>query len=165
MIKTTILVLMALIFLIGCSDINFMGAKKYIDHTTYVERWFLNPDYDVTIPQGTEFYGASANKIKDKFIIKYYISDKGDSTIEIPLKDMWKVKLNGKSRNEQDDDNLFYYEKNSDGLFVKSGAMYGPAYEEVKGMPIKECYDGGWCELYQDYHNRILYVKKSILYQ
>jgi hypothetical protein len=44
----------------------------------YVERWFLNPDYSQKdVPSGIAFYGAAANKIKNKFNI---VKSRGQST-------------------------------------------------------------------------------------
>ena len=159
--KLILTVIISLIF-ISCSNTKFLGAQKYISHGTHVERWFLNPEYNKKdIPKGTKFYGASAEKIKHKFIIKYYKSDFGNGSIlEIPYNDMWKVKHNGKRFHLQDDDNLFYYSKNNE-TFVKSNAIANFA----KILPIKQCFKNGWCKMYPDYYHRESYIRKSILYK
>lgn len=172
-LKIIILAIIISILMNSCAGVNFLGAQKWISKGTYVERWYLNPEYNKDeIPNGTAFYGAAANKIKDKFTIKYYIDDNNDSLIEIPAKDMWKIFHNGKERRFQTDNNLFYYVKDSNGTFKKEIAI---GYSPIEGndgikAPIKECYPDGWCKLYQSYDfngklNKTLYVKKSILYQ
>lgn len=162
--------LTVVILLAACSwSPNFMGAEKWIGGNIYIERWFLNPDKPTRIPEGTAFYGAAANKIKNRFIIKYYIAEaNGDSTTEIPANDMWKVKHNGKYYTEQDDDNLFFYVR--DGNNFKKYHVAGADCcltidEDDKLLPIKECYKNGWCELYPTEFRKTLYVKRSILYQ
>ena len=95
----SILFVLVIISVPGCAN-DMLGANKYILYGgDYVERWYLNPEYDRgDIPVGTEFYGASAEKIKGKFIVKYYVDDGKKSDVEIPRSDMWVVNHNGKSR-------------------------------------------------------------------
>lgn len=149
---------------------NFMGASKIISGEIITERWFLNPEYKKEdIPKGTEFYGASADKIKDKFTIKYYQTTKDEkSDIEIHKKDIWTIKHNGKRFNYQDDDNLFYYNK-INNQFVKHIDYYRNEPEAInhdeKILAIKQCYENGWCKLYPNiyYEGLDIYIKQSIL--
>lgn len=148
---------------------NFMGANKIISGGTITERWYLNPEYNKEdIPKGTAFYGASADKIKDKFIIKYYQTTKDEKDdIEIPKKDIWTIKHNGKRFNYQDDDNLFYYNK-INNQFVKHIDSYRNKPEAInddeKILAVKQCYENGWCKLYPNIYEELdIYVKQSIL--
>jgi hypothetical protein len=156
--------------LIACAGDKFLGAQKIGGSSVYVERWFLNDEYNKkNIPKGTAFYGASAQKIKHKFTLKYYINDKKGSVIEIPKKDMWKVRHNGKRYNLQDDDNLFFYVKNRQGDYEKylvSSKATGPitVNRDVSLLPIKSCEDD-WCLLYPNVFEKPMYVKQVILYQ
>ena len=140
--------------MISCSGVEFLGAKKYnYLKGFYVERWFLNPDYKTDIPKDTAFYGAAANKIKDKFIIKYYIADKDDSIVEIPKKDMWKIKSNS-----------YIHIKISDNLYKVS--KYAPSgLYNLELIPIKKCYKNGWCKLYPTSYDINAYIEKSNIYQ
>ena len=144
---------------------NFMGADKYTTGAFMTSRWFLNPEYNKgDIPKGTEFYGVSADKIKDKFIIKYYEkTPDGKDDIEIPKKDIWTVKHNGRRYNYQDDNNLFVYEKQGNN-YIKHIDHFGHKHtvEDTK-YPLKECYSDGWCKLYPNYWKINLYIKQSIL--
>ena len=170
--RITILVLL-FSFLVGCSSTNFMGAVSYKQGPYYTERWYINPDYNVTLPTGTAGYGASAEKLKDKFIIKYYISDENDSIIEIPKMNMWLIKHNGKRFNKQDNDEFFFYIKDKFGKFIKEPELYHTnlkyhAIEDyIKMLPIKKCYKNRFCKLYESYNYNdekvIRYIKKSIL--
>jgi hypothetical protein len=64
---------------LACAN-EFLGAKKIGYQMMYVERWFLNPDYSQKdVPSGTAFYGAAANKIRNKFNIVYYVNDEKNS--------------------------------------------------------------------------------------
>ena len=112
MIHNKLFALLVLILgLIACSRMPFMGAQKVIGGAVYVERWYLKTKYKKqNVPEGTAFYGEAAQKIKDRFIVKYYQADNYGSKKEIPLEHMWKVRHNGKRYNKQDDDNLFYYQ-------------------------------------------------------
>ena len=151
-----------IIFLQGCSY-NYMGADKWVGRTLYVERWYLMPTYKrENIPRGSAFYGASAQKLKNRFEVKYYQkTEDGEDDILIPNNNMWTVKHNGKSFHEQDDENLFFYEKKS-GSFIKEKAI-----PDIK-IPIKRCDLDGWCELYESYDyshklNPTLYIRQSVL--
>jgi hypothetical protein len=170
--KISIYILLGL-FVVGCASPNFMGAEK-IGGTLYcTERWYKNPDYNVTLPSGTAGYGASAEVLRDKFIVKYYVNDNQGSTKEIPKHDMWFIKHNGKRFNKQDDDNFFFYVKNKKGKFVKepeyyySNLKYHAIKNHIKILPIKKCYNNGFCELYESYNYKdekdVRYIKKSIL--
>lgn len=162
-----ILFVLVVIALSGCAN-YMLGAKKYVMYGgDYVERWYLNPEYDGSdIPVGTAFYGASAEKIKDKFIVKYYVADGKKSDVEIPKSDMWVVNHNGKSRIEQDDDNLFKYRKNAEGFYEKYIIMN--IYQivvENRFIAIRSCDEDGWCKTYpNDNHGSDdVYVRKIIL--
>lgn len=172
-IKILTIFLISVIFT-GCSGTNFMGAQKHIGGFFFIERWYLNKEFNKNdIPSGTQFYGASAQKIKNKFTIKYYIADDEGSTIPIPIKDMWKVKHNGKRFNYQDDDNLFYYIKKENNKFAKRINSYRNSSHAIRFyddnepviLPIKKCYENGWCKLYPNYYNEDIYVRKEILYK
>ena len=172
--KNKIIIFILLIFLIiGCASPNFMGAEKIGGTNYYTERWYINPDYNVILPTGTAGYGASAEKLKEKFIIKYYMSDQNGSAKEIPKKDMWLIKHNGKRFNKQDNDNLFFYVKNKDEIFIKepeyyyANLKYHAIKKHIKILPIKKCYSNEFCELYESYNFKdektTRYIKKSIL--
>lgn len=160
--KRLLLIISVSTLFIGCSDVRFLGAQKYQSKMLYAERWYLSSKYHKKdIPKGTAFYGASAKKIKNKFIIKYYITNyENYSTTEIPKKDMWKIKHNGKNKKEQDDNNLFYYLKDKNKQFVQGNAINSEVHPI---LPILSCHKNGWCELYPNYLNKTLYIKKSIL--
>lgn len=152
-------------FITGCSSTEFFGAKKWNRvGGYYVERWFKNPDKPIDTPEGTAFYGAAANKIKNKFIIKYYIADAdGDSTTQIPTKDIWKVKKGRVDELKRYYVDYHFYTKTASGTLKKQE----PVPTGIK-IPVKECYQNGWCKLYitNSNNNRIdevFYVKKSIL--
>jgi len=150
--------LLLLLIMASCSNTNFMGARLYGSNGFYVKRLYVNPRNPSALPSGTAIY-KEAREHPNKFIIKYYIEDQKGSKIEIPAKDMWKVRHNGKDADEQDDENLFFYIKN-EGSFNKYFAI--PANVLA---PIKECYENGWCKLYPTTYPETLYVKRSILYQ
>jgi hypothetical protein len=148
-----------------------MGAQKVGGGPTYVERWYLKPEYSRRdIPQGTAFYGAAAQKIKDRFIIKYYQDNTRGSKVEIPSQHMWKIRHNGKPYSQQDDDDLFYYKRDNSGRYHKfliKETSSGPInLDEGELVPIQSCNAEGWCLLYE---SRLFphptYVKRSILYQ
>ncbi|MDP2078938.1 MAG: hypothetical protein Q8J85_12925 [Sulfuricurvum sp.] len=136
------------IIITGCSDVKFLGAKHYSNKMIYTERWFVNPDIKISIPSGTEFYGASAEKLKEKFIIKYYISDDKHSLIEIAYKDMWTLKGGD-----------YLYIKTGENLFIK----FDERLYLWNVIPVKECYKNGWCQTYPNWYNETLYIKKSSL--
>jgi len=169
-IKTILISVLCSLLIIACSGVKFLGAQKYGGTSFYTERWFLNPEYDKKdIPKGTGFYGAAAEKISEKFTIKYYI-DQGHATVEIPPEHMWKVRHNGKRGSKyQDDDNLYFYVKDGMGGYKKywigENASGPVTIRENELLPIKNC-ENGWCELYPaDFHRKTVYVKQSILYQ
>jgi hypothetical protein len=169
-IRNNIISLLILtLILSACSGTPFMGAQKVGGSSTYVERWYLKPEYKKKdIPRGTAFYGAAAQKIKNRFIIKYYQRDKRGSKIEIPPQDMWKIHHNGKPYSKQDDDDLFYYQRNvSDGYHRVWLTTSGPiALKEGYLLPIQSCVADGWCLLYESRQfNHPTYVKRSVLYQ
>lgn len=155
--------------LLGCTAVDFMGSQRYISNYIYDERWFLNPEYnDSDIPDGTELYGASGKKQKTKFFIRYY---QGGTNIVIPYHHMWNFKHNGKSGRGQENNDLFYYEKNHDGNYVKSSRYVWDEDNKPKGisedlelLPIQSC-DSEWCLLYPSDRrgNTNYYIKKSIL--
>lgn len=163
----SILFVLVIIFVSGCAN-YMLGANMYILYGgDYVERWYLNSEYDGSdIPVGTAFYGASAEKIKDKFIVKYYVDDGKRSDVEIPKSDMWVVNHNGKSRIEQDDDNFFKYKKNTAGLYEKY--ILRGVYQivvENRLVAIRSCDEEGWCKVYPNYNHSSddVYVRKMIL--
>jgi hypothetical protein len=159
--------IITIILLVGCASPDFMGAESYRTGSFLSERWYKNPDYNLTLPSGTAGYGASAEALRDKFIIKYYIYDNnGNDTQEIEKQDIWFIKHNGKRNNKQDDDNLFYYMKTKTGKLIKAkDSYYNDLMPISRGieLPIRKCYQNGWCELYPSYDGRTLFIKKSIL--
>ncbi len=165
---TSLMMILFCLLLAGCATEKFLGAKKIAGNAMYVERWFLNPEYDKKeIPKGVAFYGKSAEQIRHKFTIKYYINDKKYSTKEIPESDMWQVRHNDKPYYLQDDDNLFYYIKNEQGEFEKywvSSKATQPVTVDEKLIPIKNC-ENGWCLLYPNALEKPMYVKQVILYK
>jgi hypothetical protein len=156
------------ILTIGCTN-EFLGAKKIIyNRGFYVERWFLSPDYsEKDIPSGTAFYGASANKIRKKFIIKYYIHDEFNSEIVIPESNIWLIINNGKRFNYEDaNDDDFFYTKSTTNTYKKymgKGAKRPLTIHKVDSIPIKSCDDKGWCKVYPNDYSNDLYVKQTIL--
>ena len=165
-----LLIFITIFIFSGCSGSpNFMGASKYMADGTITERWFLNPEYKKEdIPKGTEFYGESADKIKNKFIIKYYQTTKdGKSDIEISKRDIWTVKHNGKRFNYQDDENLFYYKKINNQFIKHIGSYRNEPLAISYGaeLAVKQCYENGWCKLYPNiyYEGLDIYIKQSIL--
>jgi len=161
--KSRVIIYILFIFLmVGCVSPNFMGAVKLQGGSFFTERWYVNPDYNVTLATGTAGYGASAEKLKDKFVIKYYTYDEnGNATVEIPKHDMWIIKHNGKRFNKQDDNNLFYYILKNKSYIKDSNSRAISEFRKL--LPIKKCQVDGWCELYPTDDGEILYIKKSIL--
>jgi hypothetical protein len=163
---STIFFILISIIIAGCAN-EFLGAKKIIYKGLYVERWFLSPDYsEIDVPSGTAFYGAAANKIKNKFIVNYYMRDDENSEVIIPIINMWIVKHNGKRFNHQDDDNLFFYKKITPNIYekFKMADAKGPLTIIINTLlPIKSCDDKGWCKVYPNYYSNDLYVKQAIL--
>ena len=131
-------------FLIAsCSGTDFLGAKKYVSNGYYVERWFKAPDDQYTVPQGTEFYGAAAEKIKHRFIIKYYIKDGVDNIVLIPEDNMWEVKQEGElNKFGNEFVNRFLYKKRSGKYEVNRNI------HSKRKMPIQSCAEDGWCKTY-----------------
>lgn len=164
---STIFVILISIITVGCAN-EFLGAKKIIyKGGFYVERWFLSSDYSESdIPSGTAFYGAAANKIKNRFDIKYYVRDEDNSELIIPKKDMWIVNHNGKRFKIQDNDDLYYYYLESPDVYEKyfnKGASYPLNVRNGLLIPIKSCDDKGWCKVYPNDYSNDLYVKQVIL--
>lgn len=84
---------------------------------------------------------------------------------------MWKFHHNGRSVRDQNNNDLFYYEKNREGDYIKSPRNIWGDNKKHRGisfsielLPIKSCVES-WCLLYpSDRRDGIdLYVKKSIL--
>lgn len=153
----------------SCAN-DLQGASMYImQGGYYVERWYLNPEYNrKDIPTGTAFYGDSAEKVKDKFIVKYYIYDDKKSKIGIPKNNMWVINHNGKRSFEQDDENLFFYAKTGLNEYEKflAGRDKSPlAIGRDRLIPIQSCDEDGWCKVYPShfYDFEDLYVKQIIL--
>jgi hypothetical protein len=175
MTRNNIMTLSILILTLGLSacsaSVPFMGAEKVGAGSLYVERWYLKPEYKKKdIPRGTAFYGAAAQKIKGRFIVKYYQADKRGSKIEIPPQNMWKIRHNGKPYSQQDDGNLFYYKKNASGRhqkFLMSKNSSGPiSLKKDRLVPVQSCNAEGWCLLYESRQfDHPTYVKRSVLYQ
>jgi hypothetical protein len=172
MILNKLLILSVVILgLSACSGTPFMGAQKVGGSSLYVERWYLKPEYSRRdIPQGTAFYGAAAQKIKNRFIVKYYQKDNRGSKIEIPPQHMWKIRHNGKPYSQQDNDDLFFYKRNGSGHYYKfliKETSSGPAsLRENELVPIQFCNTEGWCLLYENRQfDHPTYVKRSVLYQ
>jgi hypothetical protein len=165
LLKTGNLLLLLLI-IASCGSTNFMGARLYESNGFYVARFYENPKNSSALPSGTAIYREARENINN-FIIKYYISDKRGSEIEIPAKDMWKVKHNGKYYTEQDDDYFFYVRDGDDfkKYHVPGADCCLTIGEDIKLLPIKECYEDGLCKLYPTAYPETLYVKKSILYR
>lgn len=165
----TLIFVFASTLISSCAN-DLLGASMIIykfGGSGYVERWYLNPKYNrKDIPTGTAFYGAAAEKSKDKFIVKYYIYDSGKSNVEIPRSDMWIVNHNGKRWSEQDDDNLFFYEKiglNGYKVYVSDRTKKPLTIGEDRLLPVQSCDDEGWCRMYPNSDINELYVKKIIL--
>ncbi len=160
-----ILIFISLFLFSGCFNKPFMGASKYTTGAFMTARWFLNPEYKKEdIPKGTEFYGASADKIKDKFTIKYYeLTPNGRDDIIIPKKDIWTIKHNGKRFNEQDDEDLFIYFKQNGNYIVHIDHHGDKNTVENGNYPVKECYSDGWCKLYPNFWKIDLYIRQSVL--
>jgi hypothetical protein len=161
------LMLVCLFFIASsCSNTEFLGAKKWSDRGgLYVERWFENPEYNYDTPSGTEFYGAAADAVRDRFVIKYYISDDGDNVIPIPIKDMWVNKINDKPNIVHAED-LYFYSRNIEGRFEKyrNVGFTAPMHIPIGLLlPIKSCNSQGWCQLYPTSYEGILYVRQIIL--
>lgn len=164
--KNILLILCVMIFFSGCfSSPNFMGAEKYTTGYFYTTRWYLKHNYNKRdIPTGTAFYGASADRIKHKFDVKYYeLTPNGRDDIEIPKKDIWTVKHNGKRFTEQNDDNLFIYKKQGNNYNMHIDHFGNKNTVENGKYAIKECYSDSWCKLYPNYWKIDLYIKQSIL--
>ncbi|MCW8838772.1 MAG: hypothetical protein OQK11_08735 [Thiovulaceae bacterium] len=156
MYKIILLSIVSLAFITACSRPNFMGAEMYNSlKGFYAERWYLNPEYNEDeIPKGTKFYGVSADKIKHKFIVRYYIiKPNGNNMEEIPKKDMWMVKQEN-----------YLYVKDINNKFIKSEYAPGGKYD-LKFIPIKECIDSKWCKLYENMYDKELYIKRSAIEQ
>lgn len=169
-----LIVCILLLIVQGCSGVNFLGAQKHIGGSDYIERWFKNPDYQEEVPEGTAFYGAAAEKVKHRFIIKYYISDGVEDDIEIPNKQMWKVKPSEMDKREKYYLDTYFYKKIGHE-YVKGINVWKE--RGVKKVPVQHCNVDGWCKTYistthkfsDDYKgydiNDVWYIKKEHLYQ
>ncbi|QDE31389.1 hypothetical protein [Shewanella polaris] len=170
MIKLTSMWGLSLMLLTACSGVSFLGATKYIDTGYYIERWFVNPEYQEEVPEGTAFYGAAADKIKYRYIVKYYIYDGENDDVLIPSEKMWEVR-------KSDVDTLgnwyvdrFLYQKNGEDYVVDEN------YWVERKVPIQYCSDDGWCKTYisdtfvysdgfkYDLDN-VLYIKREDIYK
>jgi len=156
-------------FLTACAplfDTPLLGAQSISAGTYMTVRWFLKPEYKNSKSLGgsPKDYGASFNNVEYKYDKKYYEKTKnGRDDIEIPKKNIWTVKHNGKRYNYQDDNNLFIYEKQGNN-YIKHIDHFGHKHtvEDAK-YPLKECYSDGWCKLYPNYWKIDLYIRQSIL--
>jgi hypothetical protein len=81
--------LIVFMLLTGCTS-----NVKTISSGFYTEKWYINPANKESRKLGgsTKDYGASTEKRRDKYIIKYY-DYQGN---EIPNDDLYKIRLNGK---------------------------------------------------------------------
>jgi len=164
-----IVMLCCLLLITSCT--KFLGAQKYSSHTYYTERWFSNPNYLEEIPEGIVFYGEAAEKIKYRFIIKYYFEDGDGNTIEIPKGHIWKVRPGKTDKRELWYENIFLY-RNINGKYsnpqrVRVGTK----------IPVQSCSSDSWCKTYvsaigvrtdefEKYDiDNVLYIKKEHLYQ
>jgi len=125
----------------GCSGVSFLGANKYSYKGYYVERWFINPEYQKDVPEGTAFYGAAAEKIEHKFTIKYYIADGAYDDVLIPDINMWEVKGGKVDKREGWYIDRFLYEKYGGYKMVRNVGVN-------RRIPIQSCSDDGWCKTY-----------------
>jgi hypothetical protein len=169
-IKLTSMWSLSLILLTACSGVSFLGATKYIYAGHYVERWFVNPEYQEAVPEGTAFYGAAADKIKHRFIIKYYIFDGENDDVLIPNEKMWGIK-DGKVDELKGVyvDRVFYFKKSTEYEVARNIRI-------KRGIPIQSCFDDGWCKTYisdtfvysdgfkYDLDN-VLYIKREDIYK
>lgn len=155
-----ILVSFLSLLIMACSTPAYMndpGLVKYVNRQGfYVEKWFKKPDTNFKVPKGTAFYGASANRMKYQFIIKYYTANKDyRARIHIPNKNMWKI------NDENQNDSTYFYVKVADGVFKKH--QFTTKGREM--IPIKECDKNDWCKLYDTYDSYTLYIKRTIIYR
>lgn len=88
----TKIVFISLIFS-GCV-FSEQGIVKIGGTRFYTEKWYIDPaNKDSRMLRGsTKDYGASAERMRDKYIVKYY-NKRGDA---IPTNNLWKIKCNGK---------------------------------------------------------------------
>lgn len=229
-------ILSIIIFFTGCSArLAFLDSSlvRTISTDFYEERWYRNPDIKDSrmLGSSTADYGASAEKKRDKYIIRYFSSTTGE---EIPSSDIYKVKksekfwakhftkeeymenkertykmvlqkytftddnqskealekkkkengitglniangtradyiVKGKEIMNKDDwednPNQFYYEKDEKGNYILYYHIDIASYKEYGIIPIKQCFEDGWCQVYEKDDGKIVYVKKSILYK
>lgn len=151
-------------FLVSCAS-EFMGAERIVYKSGfYVERWYLNPEYGRDdIPKGTKLYGNSADNVKHRFIVRYYVEDSKNSEFQIPSNHIWIS--NASSILDEDDDDYFYYEYCGNGDYRKFKTSKSKLYLKIKEdylLPIMSC-NNGWCKLYPNNYSDNLYVKESIL--
>lgn len=236
-----LLTTLLIIFFNGCVvDLSIdtdRGLVKTDEKGIYTEKWYINPDIKESrmLGSSTSDYGASAEKKRDIYIIKYFDT----YGKEIPQSDLKKVKSSGKfwrshitreqyledkkqrhsletcfdrrnvfldedrsrtaleqRRQElgltkyqslfmstntkkecikrskepiiddwENNSNQFYYTKDENGKFIIK-AHISPSYpsQPYIVVPIKQCFENGWCEVYPNQRNsETIYVKKSAL--
>ncbi len=168
MVKNILFILYGIIFFNGCSkDAPFLGANSISPGSYMTVRWYLKPEYKNSKSLGgsPKDYGASFNKVEYKYEEIFFEKTKnGRDDIEIPKKNIWTIKHNGKRFNYQDDDNLFVYKKQAN-QYIKHHSENGRIVTLTDGSeyPVKECYSDGWCKLYPNRWEIDLYIKQSIL--
>ena len=91
--KIKLTIMLTVIFsLTACSgNTPWLGANRVRAYSSdYVERWYLNPQYDESDlpPVGIARY-AAADEIKSMYTVRYYVDDNKDALEEIPREQMW----------------------------------------------------------------------------
>jgi hypothetical protein len=169
-IKLTSMWGLSLVLLTACGSVSFLGATKYVDTNYYIERWFVNPEYQEEVPEGTAFYGAAADKVKYRFVIKYYISDGDSDDVLIPTEKMWGVRKSELDTLGNKYVDRFLYHKSGEGYMANRNFWIN------RKAPIQYCLDDGWCKTYisdtyvhsdgfkYDLDN-VLYIKREDIYK
>jgi len=163
-----ILLLFQIILLSGCV-INLEPNRVKTGGTQfYEERWYINQNIkdSTRLGSSTNDYGAAAEKKKDRYIIKYFSNATGE---EIPLKSIYKVKAYKPQYKigEYIDPSLYQYLyfKDSIGNYTQYKEIFIEPHLSEYTIPVKQCFQDGWCQLYEDWNNKIFYIKESALYK
>ena len=167
----------------GCADIYGCDKRFFSDkvstsmYSNIIEEWYIDPNNPNSVMLGgsTADYGASAEKKKHNYIIKY----SADNCEPISKNDLFKTNAIdqvdrywgarreserlGRYVSEEEYLNLIGYEKRY--LYTKDQngnyKLYRETFEDV--YAIKQCFNDGYCQLYANRDGNIYYILKKFL--
>ncbi|MBD1572248.1 hypothetical protein HC725_02985 [Vibrio sp. S17_S38] len=152
----------------GDYDGKYLGEYMIFPSPYYTTRIFNNPEYIGNSPSSfsVESYSYKEMTKDERFFHKYYFTDLGENAIELPAKQMWHSKRQGKhffprlaigyserstTQEERDNVNRFrdsYTYQKKNGQYVKFDYLEAYAAYEKKRIPVQFCQSDGWCKTY-----------------